>query len=296
MSKTSMKITNLVLIGICALMFVASSAHSEEVPKNTNRLWDYQKKHFNAYSLQDEIKIGEKYLTDQKKSFKDKKLEVNPARYENTRKRIQKIVTRLAKVSDIPGLPYEVVIFDKPDVANAYCLPGGKIGVFTGIFDKKDGLIDENNDDEIAAVLGHEIAHATLRHVTRQMTTYNSVGLIGNILTMGIGKGLGDNWAYLSQQVFNTGTFLYLPGYTRKHEKEADQVGFYYLVKAGFDYNAAIDVWKRAALKAKEKGKDKTQFFDSHPASGERAKFLQGFVQDAEEVKKKEKIIREIKK
>lgn len=291
-----MNIKNLILVSICTLVFFVSSAHSEEAKKSTKRLWDYKKQHFNAYSLQDEIKIGEKYLAEQKKSFKDKKLEVNPARYENTRKRIQKIITRLAKVSDIPGLPYEVVIFDKLDVANAYCLPGGKIGIFTGIFDKKNGLIDENNDDEIAAVLGHEIAHATMRHVTRRMTTYNSVGLLGNILSMGIGKGLGDNWAYLSEQVFNTGTFLYLPGYTRKHEKEADQVGFYYLVKAGFNHHAAIDVWKRAALKAKEKGKDKTQFFDSHPASGERTQFLQGFLQDAEEVKNKEKIIREIKK
>lgn len=291
-----MKFKNLILVGVCALMFVGTSAHSEEAKKSAKRLWDYKKKNFNAYSLQDEIKIGEKYLNDQKKSFREKKLEVNPVRFENTRKRIQKTVARLAKVSDIPGLPYEVVIFDKPDVANAYCLPGGKIGIFTGIFDKKNGLIDEGNDDEIAAVLGHEIAHATMRHVTRRMTTHNSVGLLGNILTMGIGKGLGDNWAYLSEQIFNTGTFLYLPGYTRKHEKEADQVGFYYLVKAGFNHHAAIDVWKRAALKAKEKGKDKTQFFDSHPASGERTQFLQGFLQDAEEVKNKEKIIREIKK
>lgn len=290
-----MKIKNLILVGICTLAFFASSAHSEEAKKNTKRLWDYKKKHFNAYSLQDEIKIGEKYLTEQKKSFKDKKLEVNPPRHENTRRRIQKIVTRLAKVSDIPRLPYEVVIFDKPDVVNAFCLPGGKIGVFTGLFDKKNGLIAENDDDEIAAVLAHEIAHATMRHVTRQLTTYNSVGLLGNILTMGIGKGLGDNWAYLSQQVFNTGTFLYMPGYTRKHEKEADQVGFYYMAKAGFDYHAAIDVWKRAALKAKKKGRDKTQFFDSHPASGERAQFLQNFLADAEEVQKKQKTIREIK-
>lgn len=291
-----MKIKKSVVIFLCAFVFFASGVHSEDAKKNTKHLWDYKKKHFNAYSLQDEIKIGEKYLEEQKKSFKERKLEVNPPRFENTRKRIQGIVARLAKVSDIPGLPYEVVIFDKPDVANAYCLPGGKIGIFTGIFDKKNGLIDENDDDEIAAVLGHEMAHATLRHVTRQLTTYNSVGLLGNIITLGVGKGLGDNWAYLTQQIFNTGTFLYLPGYTRKHEKEADQVGFYYLAKAGFDEQAAIDVWKRAALEAKKKGKDKTQFFDSHPASGERAKFLEGFLQDAKEVKKKQKIIQEIRK
>jgi len=230
------------------------------------------------------------------KAFKKKDLQVNPKRYEKTRKRIEKIVKRLAKVSDIPGLPYEVTIFDKKDVANAYCLPGGKIGIFTGIFDKEKGFIDEKNDDQIAAVLSHEIAHATLRHVTRRLTTYSSLGFVGSIISFGVARGVGQNWAYLTSQVFNTGTFLYYPSYSRKHEREADKVGFYYMVKAGFDPQAAIIVWERASIKKQKEGKnDKTQFFSSHPASGERAEYLRSYLGDADEVKKKQEMVRKMK-
>lgn len=269
---------------------------SAGVTKHHKRLWQYKRKHLNYYSLQDDIAIGERFLKAQKKAFEKKGLAVNPARYEKTRRRIEKIVNRLAKVSDIPNLPYEVVILEKDDVANAYCLPGGKIGVFTGLFDKKEGLIDQNNDDEIAAVLSHEIAHATMRHVTRGLTTYQNVGLISSLLTAGISRGLGQNWGYLARQIFNTGTFLYLPSYSRKHEKEADQVGFYYMARAGFDPKAAIMVWERASQKRREQGQsDKTQFFSTHPASGKRAAFLKGYLDDAYEVKRLEGMKRKMR-
>lgn len=278
------------------LLFTVVLTVTASTPKIKNRLWQYKTKHFNYYSLQDEIEIGERFMADQKKAFEKKKLRINPVEYEPIRKRIDAIVKRLAAVSDIPKLPYEVVIFEKDDVPNAYCLPGGKIGVFTGIFDKDKGLIDKNSDDQIAAVLGHEIAHATLRHVTRRLTTYNSLGLIGSVVSLGVGRGLGQNWGYLADQVFSTGTFLYLPSYSRKHEKEADKVGFYYMTKAGFNPQAAIDVWIKAAQqKSKQSGNTKTSFFDSHPASGERATYLKLYLPDALEVQKQVKINQEIR-
>lgn len=278
------------------VLFILIQPSSAETPKIKNHLWEYKKKHFNYYSLKDEIEIGERFMNDQKKAFEKKNLKVNPVEYEPVRKRIESIVKRLAAVSDISQLPYEVVIFQKDDVPNAYCLPGGKIGVFTGIFDKDKGLIDKNSDDQIAAVLGHEIAHATLRHVTRRLTTYNSLGLLGNIVSLGVGRGLGQNWGYLADQVFSTGTFLYLPSYSRKHEKEADKVGFYYMTKAGFNPQAAIDVWVKAADQKKtSSAKTKTSFFDSHPASGERADYLKVYLPDALEVQKQVKINQDIR-
>jgi metalloendopeptidase OMA1, mitochondrial len=277
------------------LTFLCLSWHSPIAAKRNQRLWEYKKNHYNVYSLSDEIKIGEHYLKEQIKAFKKRKLAVNPKEYEPLRKRIQKIVKRLARVSDIPNLPYEVVIFDKKDVANAYCLPGGKIGIFTGIFDKEKGLIDPKSDDEIAAVLGHEMAHATMRHVTRRMTTYRSIGLIGGLVSIGVGRAAGGSWAQLSQQVFNTGSLLYFPSYSRRYEKEADQVGFYYMAKAGFDPKAAIKLWERAAVKSKKKGRDKTSFFASHPHSGARAKKLKGYLADIEYVKKQQRLMKKMK-
>ncbi|MBU0507040.1 MAG: M48 family metallopeptidase [bacterium] len=266
---------------------------SKSVSKsNSKRLWEYKKSRFNLYSIDDEIKIGNTFQKKQVDNFKKKKLFVNPKKYSSLKKRMDNIVKRLAKQSDIPNLPYEVTLFDKKDMANAYCLPGGKMGVFTGIFkqvNKKTGMVDMNSDDEIAAVLSHEMAHATLRHVTRRLTTYNTLGLVGSIVTLGLAQGAGDNWARLANQVFNTGTFLYFPSYSRKHEKEADQVGLYYMAKAGFKPQAAVSVWKRAAKRASKKGKNDNQFFASHPSSGSRANTLQGYLADAALVQKQQK-------
>lgn len=284
-----MKIRHLVLLPVILFCFlnVGTAATSKH-------LWDYKRSHFNYYSIGDEIQIGERFMKDQIKAFEKKNLKVNPPEQEKLRQRIIKIVNRLAAVSDIPKLPYEVTLFEKNDVSNAYCLPGGKIGVFTGIFDKEKGLIDPNNDDQIASVMGHEIAHATLRHVTRRLTTYNSIGVLGSLVSLGVGQGLGQNWGYLADQVFSTGTFLYLPSYSRKHEKEADKVGLYYMAKAGFKGEAAVDVWIKAAQQKKD-GKTKTSFFDSHPASGERANYLRGFLSDAHELQNQNKIIQSMK-
>lgn len=287
--------------------------------KKSAHLWDYKRKHFNMYSLGHEIAIGEHFIKQQIKVFEKKKWRVDPPEFAATKARIEKIVKRLAAVSDIPSLPYEVHIFEKADVVNAYCLPGGKIGVFTGLFDtagpgngtagghkrtvepvtgskEHKGLVNEKSDDEIAAVLSHEIAHATQRHVTRRLTTYNSIGLVGNLLTLGVSRGAGENWGDLVGTIFNAGSLLYFPSYSRKYEKEADQVGFYYMVKAGFDHTAAIKIWERAAERAKAKGKKTgTSFFDTHPASGERAELLKAYLPDIAAIKDRDKMLREMR-
>lgn len=270
------------------IMIILLLGSSSVVAKEAKRLGDYKKSHFNQYSINDEIKIGEYYMKQQIKAFEKKKIAVNPPQHEKLRTRLTTIVQRLAKVSDIPNLLYEVTIFDKQDVSNAYCLPGGKIGVYTGLFyNGEKSLISDKSDDEIAAVMAHEIAHATMRHATRSATTYNGVGLLGSLVSIGIGQGVGSDWGRTFNQIFQVGTSLTIPSYTRKHEAEADQVGFYYMAKAGFDPQAAINVWQRAAEKAKAKGKsDKTSFFASHPSSGSRAQALQAWYNDALEVQK----------
>lgn len=246
--------------------------------KQEDRLWIYKKKHTNMYSWKDDIQLGEQVLEKQLAEFEKKGIAVNPPEQLRLRRRINRIVKKLAKVSDYPSLPYEVHIFDMPEVANAFCLPGGKIGVFTGIFDPEKGLINKKSDDEIAAVLGHEIAHATMRHVTRRLTTYNSLGVLGSIISVGIGQSAGASTQSLFETVFQTGASLYFPSYSRKYEREADKVGFYYLAKAGFDPKAAIAIWAR--VDKRRKGA-KTSFFATHPSGGERAKNLTRYLQDA---------------
>ena len=218
------------------------------------------------------------------KAFKRDDKGVDLPKHRELKTRIEKIVSRLAAVSDEPNFPYEVHIFDKPDVVNAFCMPGGKIGVFTGLFDEKKGLVDINNDDQIAAVLGHEMAHATLRHATRQATSMQGLGFLGTVASVALGQGVGAEAQVIFNRVFNIGANLYLPSYSRKHEAEADQVGFYYMSKARFNPVSAVDIWQKAASRGGPNSK-KTDFFASHPASGERAHRLKKWLPEAEGIK-----------
>ena len=277
------------IFALCLSLLLPVSSSAKNPSKN-GHLWEYKRKHFNMYTLKDEIGIGEQVQEQQQRAFKKKKIAIDPPAQAALKARIQTIVSRIAKVSDMPYLPFEVHLYDKPDTVNAYCMPGGKIGVFTGLFNKEKGLVNAASDDEIAAVLSHEIAHATLRHVTRQITTSNSVGFLGNLVSMGLSAGVGREASNIFGQAFNTGTSLMMPNYSRKHEKEADRVGFYYMALAGYDPNAAIRLWDRAAEKKRAKGKsDRTQMFDSHPGNGERANTLRSFVPDLALLKTMEK-------
>ena len=128
------------------------------------------------------------------------------------------------------------------------------------------------------------MAHATMRHVTRTLTTYQGLNIFGTAASIGLGTGVGAEAEQIFANVFTVGVNLYLPGYSRKYEREADQVGFYYMSKAGYNPQAAIDIWQKAAKRGGSNAK-KTDFFASHPANGERAKSLNGWLEDAESVK-----------
>lgn len=252
--------------------------------KNGVHLTDYKKSFYDLYSINSDISLGEQVMKEQIKEFNKKNVAVDPAKEAALKTRIEGIVKKLAAVSDHPNFPYEVHIFDKTDVVNAFCMPGGKIGVFTGLFDEKKGLIDKNSDDEIAAVLGHEMAHANMRHVTRQVSKMQSFGFLGQIASVAIGQTAGLDWQRGFETVLSYGVNLYMPSYTRSFEREADQVGFYYMAKAGFKPEAAIDVWKRAA---KRKDGNNSSFFSSHPSNGERAANLEGWLAEAHAVQNK---------
>lgn len=264
----------------------ASQVSAQKPVVAKHHLWEYKRDHFNLYSLNSEVRLGELIQEKQIETFRKKNLAVNPKSFQNIRQRIQTIAKKLAQVSDHPEFSYEVTIFEKPDVVNAFCLPGGKIGVFTGLFDPQKGLVNPQNNDELAAVLGHEMAHATLRHVTRRLTTMNGIGFLSSL----IGQGVGESWRDVFYQVVQTGTTLYFPSYSRKHEEEADQVGLYYLVRAGFDPKAAVRIWGRAA-QGNSKKQDDSSFFATHPSSGHRAKTLQAYLPDADLVRKREAML-----
>lgn len=151
---------------------------------------------------------------------------------------------------------WEVNVIDAPQI-NAFCMPGGKIMVF-------DGLIDtlKLSDDELAAVIGHEIAHALLEHGRARMSeqVLKSVGI--NLAAAYF--GLSDVGAGALAQAAQLA--ITLP-YSRGHETDADLVGLELAARAGFDPRAAISLWRK--MGAASKGQP-PQFLSTHPGHAQR--------------------------
>lgn len=152
----------------------------------------------------------------------------------------------------------------KSDDLNAFAVAGGKIVVYTGIIEKL-----KLTDDELAAIIGHEMAHALREHgrerASMQMLT--NLGLKYGAAAAGLGGGEQQ----IAQLVTNYG--LTLPN-SRKHESEADLVGLEIMARAGYNPNAAVNVWKKMAEATNNKGKA-TQFLSTHPAPVTRIEQIQ---------------------
>ncbi|OGQ47073.1 MAG: hypothetical protein A3H42_01250 [Deltaproteobacteria bacterium RIFCSPLOWO2_02_FULL_46_8] len=224
----------------------------------------------NYYSLSSDIELGNYVMAQQLKSLKQNNKSFDQEADSAELQRIRKIVKKIAAVSHIPTLPYEVHLADV-DVVNAWCAPGGKVMVYTGLWQPRKGLVQEGNEDELAAVLGHEIAHATARHVTETISKATTLQMAGAVTSAIITQAGAPAGSDLFQQIFYGGLNVYLPSYSRKNESEADAIGIMYMAAAGYNPQAAVNLWERAA---KESKNDKTSIFASHPSSGERAKNL----------------------
>lgn len=161
---------------------------------------------------------------------------------------------------------WEVVVF-KDSTANAFALPGGKIGVHTGI------LKVAQTPDQLAAVLGHEVGHVIARHgaerVSQAMATQSGLAVIDIILdkkneNRGLimaGLGLGAQFGVL------------LP-FSRKHESEADEIGLTLMAKAGFRPSEAVQLWRNMS-KAGGGGSGPPEFMSTHPSHSTRIGDLQ---------------------
>lgn len=150
---------------------------------------------------------------------------------------------------------WEIEVFDSEEI-NAFALPGGHIGVFAGIFKVAD------NQDRLATVIGHEVAHVTEEHAlkryNREATT--QIGVVGVAVATGTGQAGVD----LAGMVANLG--LSLP-FSRGEESEADTVGLRYMAAAGFDPRQSVPLWQNMQKKTKL---GPPEMLSTHPSSGNR--------------------------
>ena len=234
---------------------------------------------YNNFSLEDDVKIGQKVMSNNLVAMKKKGCAVNKDKV--THAKLQTMMKRIAAVSHLPQLPYSVRLFDC-DINNAAAAPGGAMMVYRGLYDPKKGLV--RDDEELAAVMGHEIAHVNCRHGTEQLTKQQSLGILSIIGSIAVSVAYGSGAGDLFNDAFSVGANLWFPSYSRKHETEADRIGIIYIAKAGYDPRAALRVWERAA---KTRGGSKTSIFASHPSGADRMRELRKLLPEAMEEYKK---------
>jgi predicted Zn-dependent protease len=171
---------------------------------------------------------------------------------------------------------WEYNLVDDPAV-NAWCMPGGKIVFYTGI------LPVAQNETAIAAIMGHEVAHALANHGQQRM----SAGMLQQLGAVAGNVALKDD---KTRQTFNQyygvgSTVLGILPFSRKHENEADKIGIYLMAIAGYNPDEAAELWKR--MGAKSNGQAPPEFLSTHPHSSTRVENLQAEADRAKSEAKK---------
>ena len=167
---------------------------------------------------------------------------------------------------------WEVGVIDSPQV-NAFCLPGGKIAVYTGI------IPVARNEHALAAIMGHEIAHALLRHGAERMAQQKLVQIGQMAASVSIGE-MDPRQQQMVMAALGAGARygLMLP-FSRDHESEADRVGLLLTAAACYDPREAIGLWERMAEASG--GGAPPEFMSTHPSSGTRIQQLQAWMPEA---------------
>jgi len=183
---------------------------------------------------------------------------------------VQRVAKRIESVArrDKPNFVWKVTLIRKNE-ANAYCLPGGKIVVYTGILPVTD------NDAGLATVLGHEVAHATAEHVAERIERQHLTRVAAVIIAGGV--------AYTPAQFIRVTALLGVAGglpFSRSQESEADHIGLVYMARAGYNPRQAVAFWKR--MQRASKGHEPPEFLSDHPSDAHRVERVEGWLPQAE--------------
>ncbi|MEC7099576.1 MAG: M48 family metallopeptidase [Pseudomonadota bacterium] len=218
------------------------------------------------------------------------------AAYENFRKKT-KLITSGSKLEDIKKIGkkmekavsafflkerkddptknfgWDYILVDNDKVVNAWCMPGGKIAVYTGL------LKVTKNIDALSIVMGHEIAHAVARHSVERMSHAMTINLGTTVADIFLGGAINRTRNTVGQ---NTGMDIFQLGimnpFGRKQETEADYLGLIFSSLSGFDIRESVNLWKR--MSEKNKGKEPPVFLSTHPSSKKRIENLNSWISE----------------
>ncbi len=168
---------------------------------------------------------------------------------------------------------WEVILVDNKEIKNAWCMPGGKMAVYTGILDVA------NNENALAALMGHEIAHAVARHGSERA----SQGVLLDIGTMALeklvlGQSLSGDSRRLYEYFANFGVML---PFSRSHETEADYLGLVFMHIAGYEMEEAARMWER--MNKKSSNSQPPEFLSTHPSNKTRIENIKRWIPEVKD-------------
>jgi len=195
----------------------------------------------------------------------------------NISKAVDKFMRANNMVSEANSYRWEFNLIDDA-TANAWCMPGGKVVFYTGILP-----ICENKDG-IAAVMGHEVAHAFAKHGQERMTSAYGQQLGGIAVAISTNNKDPKTQA-LWNTIYGVGSTVGMLAYSRTHETEADKLGMVFMIMAGYNPEEAINVWIRMSKRAS--GQAPPEFLSTHPSNQTRIQNLKAYLPIAIEQAKK---------
>ena len=210
-----------------------------------------------AAAIYEKIKEKEK-LSDDKDSL-DKIIEIGS--------KIENSISAYFEINNMEdptaNFQWEYILIDNKKIKNAWCMPGGKIAFYTGMLDIT------KNDNGLAAVMGHEIAHAVAKHSVERASRGMAVNIGTAIIDIASGGVLTDINRTTGQNVVGLLSEIgIMRPFNRKQESEADYLGLIFSSLSGYDIRETTKIWER--MKEANKGKEPPKFLSTHPSSDDR--------------------------
>ena len=245
----------------CGSLLLSSCSSAPITERKQLKIVSEAKLNAQAAQIYEKIKEKEKMSDDTKTLNEIKEI---GKRMENS---ISEYFYRAGIEDPTINFDWEYILIDRKKVRNAWCMPGGKIAVYTGILEAT------KNTDGLAAVMGHEIAHAVAKHSVERAsraTLVNTGTQLIDIFSGGklsqVNRTTGINTVGLITQLGLLNPF------NRKQESEADYLGMIFSSLSGYDIRETVKIWER--MKELNKGKEPPEFMSTHPSSDNRIKDL----------------------
>ncbi len=234
----------------------------------------------NSVSMVDDADVTKKSIEEFERTKSMQRMSRNPAQI----RIVNDIGRRLSQTVfwDVPLAEWEFVVFDAPGVLNAFAMPGGKVGVFSGLIDFCE------NEDQLASVLAHEIAHVAAKHTHEKFSQGVLMKPLGVATSIGVGASVGGTGIYVPSVGSSAGsgvTAIAQASFDRGKELEADHIGLIYMAKAGYNPEEALVLLQRMEDYLASKGaQTQTTWLANHPGFPERQIKMRELMPEAKKI------------